>query len=159
MTLCSNVTNNNSIVLVPRVPCGVRHVKRAVLGQLGGKGPCSVIIMTRNVRASKQGHTTRCVTRRVRCRANVRAHRAILNCVRQNNSPAPFSHGLSAHVNKRTARLVTGKRFKQVVALGKGRVTSTPLRRVTNGLGLIARSGSLIIRKHQVKVYFNWFFL
>lgn len=141
---------------MPRVPCGVGGVKSAVLGHLGGKGPCSVMIITRNVRASKHGHTTRCVTRRVRCRANVRAHRAMLNCVRHNKSPAPFSHGLSAHVKKRTARLVTGKRFNHVVTLGKSRVSSITLRRMTKGLGLIARRRSLIIRKHQVKVYFKW---
>lgn len=137
------------------MPCDVGGVKGAVLRELGGKGPCSVMMMTRNVRASNHGHTTRCVTRRVRCRANVRAHRAMLKCVRHNNSPAPCSHGLSAQVNKRTARLVTGKRFKHVITLGKSAVTSVPLRRITKGLGLIDRSRSLIVRKHHVKVYFK----
>lgn len=128
----------------------------AVVRHLGGKGPCSVIIITRNVGAVSNGGTTRCVTRRVRCRAKFRAHRAMLKCVRHNNSPAPCSHGLTAHVNKRTARLVTSKRFKQVISLRNTRVNSVPLGRITNGLGLIGRGRSLVMRNGQVKVYFKW---
>lgn len=131
---------------------------RIVLSHTHHNGPCSVIIITRKVRAPSGRHPSICIAHIVRRTANVRDHSAILKCVRHKNGPSPFSHGLTAHLNKRTARLVTGERFKHVIYVGNDRIRSVPLSRITNGLGLMAPRRSLVVRKGQVKVSFKgWF--
>lgn len=100
LALTTTVTNNYRFIIIPRI----RFDHRSLMGRVGtnvtGNGGRTVITVARRVYSISR------LTRFVRGRANHRAHTAILNRVRHNNSPIPCSHVLTSHVNTCTVSLL-----------------------------------------------------
>lgn len=174
LALRTNITNNTSVVLVPRVPCSVGGIATTVRGHTGTNGHFAVLTITRN---TVSGRSTRLpgggcgrelrtqtggcpsiscrVTSRVCGRVKDRIHIAIPKRARENKRPYPCSHILSAEVNTNTTRTVVSNRCNVVVNIMGNGVGHMPLRRYTNGLGVMSPGSRLMITTGRVNVDFN----